>query len=226
MWIAAVLAGLATGFVHVLAGPDHLAAVAPLSVGKRRSGWQIGFRWGVGHALGVILIGLLSLWLRELLPLGSLSLIAERIVGITLIGIGFWGLHRALKNHLHTHEHTHDGQTHTHVHVHGVATAHSPNTERPHAHTHAALAIGVLHGLAGSSHLLGILPALAFPHASQTIGYLAGFGVGTVAAMASFSSLVGLIAPGRMRHEAFANRILMASFSLASLGIGSYWLLA
>lgn len=226
MWIAAVLTGLATGFVHVLAGPDHLAAVAPLSVGKRGSGWQIGFRWGIGHALGVILIGLLALWLREQLPLDSLSLIAERIVGITLIGIGFWGLHRALKNHLHKHAHSHDGQTHTHIHVHGPVTAHSPSIQRTHAHSHAALSIGVLHGLAGGSHVLGILPALAFPQASQTIGYLTGFGMGTVAAMASFSSVVALIAPGRMRHEAFANRILMASFSVASLGIGSYWLLA
>src|SRR5690349_8014516 len=149
MLIAAILSGLAMGFMHVLSGPDHLAAVAPLSVGKRRAGWQIGFRWGIGHAAGVLLVGLLSLWLRELLPLNSLSFVAERIVGITLIGIGFWGLRKALRNHWHTHEHTHDGQTHAHLHVHGSGTAHSPGEPRTHRHTHAALLIGTLHGFAG-----------------------------------------------------------------------------
>jgi ABC-type nickel/cobalt efflux system permease component RcnA len=226
MLIAATLSGLAMGFVHVLSGPDHLAAVAPLSVGKRGAGWQIGFRWGIGHAAGVLLVGLLSLWLRELLPLNSLSFVAERIVGITLIGIGFWGLRNACRHHWHAHEHTHDGQTHAHIHVHGLGTAHAPGEAKPHRHTHTALLIGTLHGFAGSSHLLGVLPALAFPNGAQAGGYLAGFGLGTVAGMMSFSSLVGWLATGRMLRGGYAYGVLMALFSLASVGVGGYWLFA
>lgn len=50
-----LLAGLAAGAVQVLTGPDHLAAVAPLSVASREAAWKAGLRWGRGHcAVGVL----------------------------------------------------------------------------------------------------------------------------------------------------------------------------
>ena len=64
----AILAGGAAGLLHVLSGPDHLAAVAPISLQGREQSWKTGFRWGLGHAGGVVLVGVLSLLLRELLP--------------------------------------------------------------------------------------------------------------------------------------------------------------
>jgi len=47
--LAATLAGLAAGLIHVLSGPDHLAAVAPLAGGRGRA-WRAGFLWGLGHS--------------------------------------------------------------------------------------------------------------------------------------------------------------------------------
>src|SRR5688572_3654911 len=64
---AALLAGLAAGLIHVLSGPDHLAAVAPLAGGRGRS-WRAGFLWGLGHSGGVLAVGLLALGLRGALP--------------------------------------------------------------------------------------------------------------------------------------------------------------
>jgi hypothetical protein len=124
------------------------------------------------------------------------------------------------------HEHRHDGVSHAHFHTHGARSAHDPVHSRTgaHRHTHAALAIGILHGLAGSSHFFGVLPALAFPTHAQAVGYLVAFGLGTVLAMATFSSVVG----GLMRRLAFNTLqtycVMMTLCSLAALLIGGYWL--
>ena len=44
--------GVAMGIIHVLAGPDHLSALATLSVGSSWRAILLGVRWGVGHSLG------------------------------------------------------------------------------------------------------------------------------------------------------------------------------
>ena len=49
-----IIAGLTAGAVHVLAGPDHLAAVAPLAANGKVSPWRSGLYWGLGHAGGDI----------------------------------------------------------------------------------------------------------------------------------------------------------------------------
>ena len=83
----AAITGLAAGFAHVLTGPDHLAAVAPLAVRRPARAWLPGIRWGVGHSAGVALVGLLSLWLRDLIPVDLISSWGERFVGLMLFGI-------------------------------------------------------------------------------------------------------------------------------------------
>ncbi|MFQ5600612.1 MAG: nickel transporter, partial [Candidatus Krumholzibacteriia bacterium] len=155
-----VLAGFLAGGIHVLTGPDHLAAVAPLAAAERRRIWRAGLQWGLGHTGGVWGVAALALLTRGLLPVQLLSSWSERFVGVALIGLGLWALRRALASRVHVHEHEHDGVHHRHVHVHRHTSHHD---ERSHAHAHAALAFGVLHGAAGSSHFLGVLPALALP---------------------------------------------------------------
>lgn len=41
-----------TGVGHVLTGPDHLSALALLSVGTTFRAFVLGVRWGVGHRYG------------------------------------------------------------------------------------------------------------------------------------------------------------------------------
>src|SRR4051812_3383369 len=126
----ALLTGLISGFVHVLTGPDHLTAVAPLAVRRPQRAWLPGVRWGLGHSAGVAVVGLLSLWLRDLIPVDWLSSWGERLVGIMLFGIGLWALRRALKHNVHAHEHDHGGERHLHFHTHTHAREH----ERKEAH--------------------------------------------------------------------------------------------
>jgi hypothetical protein len=221
--IVALLGGLIAGMLHVWSGPDHLAALAPLAVRQPRRAWVPGTRWGLGHSAGVAVVGLLSLWLRDLLPVDLLSSWGERLVGVMLFGIGLWGLRKAFQNKVHAHEHEHGGERHLHVHVHAQAIAHERS--EAHHHAHAAFGIGILHGLAGSSHFLGVLPVLAFPTTAQAVAYLVAFGAGTVASMAAFSSVVGLLATRCSIGSDRVYRGLMGICSGAAMAIGCFWLL-
>lgn len=223
--IIAPLAGFLAGMQHVITGPDHLAAVAPLAVQDRRAAWRSGISWAIGHAGGVGIIALIALGLRELAPFEAewLSGWSERLVGVVLIGIGFWGLRRAFSRRLHTHVHDHDGQRHVHVHLHSQEAAHDPNLGTSHHHTHAALAVGTLHGLAGGSHFIGVLPALAL-EASSAVIYLAAYGVGTITAMASFSIGLGLLSAKAGAAGVVWARGIMAVSSFAAVAVGAYWL--
>ena len=100
----AALAGLAAGFFHVLAGPDHLAAVAPLAVERRARSVAIGVHLGPrAHGRRRRWSGLLLLAFREMLPVDALSAWSERLVGLALVGLGAWGVWRARypTNHAH-----------------------------------------------------------------------------------------------------------------------------
>ncbi len=192
-----VLAGLAAGLVHVLSGPDHLAAVAPLAADPDRSQWRAGLHWGLGHTAGVVAVGLLLIWLRALLPIDTLSGYSERIVGLVLIGIGIWGIVRARAPRRHAH-----------------------------ASTGASFAMGTLHGFAGSSHLFGVLPALALPSQAAAFWYLGGFGVGAVVSMTAFSGLVGVVAVSAARRGLNAYRGLLYACSICAFVVGGFWLVA
>jgi hypothetical protein len=220
-------AGLVAGALHVLSGPDHLAAVAPLAADSATSRWRAGFSWGIGHTGGVLVVGLLAVLLRGVLPLDSISSWSERLVGVALIGVGLWSGHRLFETRVHVHRHVHDGVPHSHVHFHGPgARAHSASPGVEHRHAHASFGFGVLHGLAGSSHVLGILPALAFPTRQAGIVYLLSYGVGTVAAMTAFSSAIGFVAARARFSGLQVYRGLLAACSLAAIGVGTFWLLA
>ncbi len=193
----AVLAGLAAGFFHVLTGPDHLAAVAPLAVSDERPPWRSGLQWGVGHTAGVLLVGALLLAFRELLPLEALSAWSERAVGGALVALGGWGLW---------------------------------SVRRPHSHSHvsgrASFAMGTMHGLAGSSHLFGVLPSLMFASRVDAGLYLAGFGAGAIAAMTAFAAMIGTVATVSGRSSASVRRAILYATSLAAVAVGGVWLFA
>lgn len=214
--------GLAAGWLHVLAGPDHLAAIAPLSLDSKKSTWLIGLKWGLGHSGGVILVGLIALLFRELIPVDLISTYSERIVGIILIGIGLWGIKKVVYKNIHIHEHKHDGERHIHIHSHESLDLH--NRVGAHNHSHAALGIGVIHGFAGSAHFLGVLPALALPTRFGAIFYLTAFGIGTITAMILFSVIIGVLSIKLSSIGNMAYQGLLMSFSLVAIVIGIIWL--
>ena len=82
------LTGFIASVAHVATGPDHLAAVTPLAIDSRKKSWMIGFSWGFGHTVGMLLIGALFLVFKEFLPIEAISKHSDTAIGFLLIGIG------------------------------------------------------------------------------------------------------------------------------------------
>ena len=199
-----LIGGLFAGFLHVLMGPDHLAAVAPSAALRGRDAWRSGLRWGIGHSSGVLVVGIALVLLRQLVDVSKYAWIGERCVGVALMGIGIWGIRVLMLNR--------DGLQ--------LDSAH------PHHH-HAertALGVGVLHGLAGGSHLFGVIPALALPSIGLSATWLVLFGVGTVVAMMTFTGILGIVIHGMAQRVDKLYRIALGSCSAVAIGIGIWWL--
>lgn len=194
--VLALFAGLVAGFFHVLAGPDHLAAVAPMAADDARTAWRTGLSWGLGHTAGVLVVGALIVAFRELLPLDALSAWSERLVGVALLGVGGWGLWRARLPHAH-----------------------------PHVPPAPSFAMGTLHGLAGSSHLYGVLPSLMFPSRLDALLYLTGFGAGAIAAMTTFSAVLGVVTTVAGRTGWRVQQAVVYTASTVAVVVGGVWLL-
>ena len=217
--LTALSAALA-GAVHVLSGPDHMAAVAPLAIAGRERSWLAGWTWGLGHASGVVVVAVQAVLLRGLLPpVDAISLWGERIVGGALIGVWLWALRQGLG--IGTSRHVHGGVTHSHMHV-----RRGPRVLQRLGHAHAALLMGILHGVAGTSHFLGVLPALALPTRAESLTYVGVFGVASVVAMTGFAAAVGAVAQRSSAHGVAAHRILVLAGAVLAVVVGGYWLVS
>jgi hypothetical protein len=214
-----VITGTLAGFFHVLSGPDHLAAVAPIAAADRERGWLAGWTWGIGHASGVVVVAALAVLLRDILPpLDMISAWSERLVGGALIAIGLWALRRGTR--VAPAAHAHGAVRHDHLHVQS-----GPRWIRRLGHAHASFCLGVLHGIAGSSHFFGVLPALALPTRTASLVYIGAFGIGTIAAMTAFAAAVGS-AGSRASRRAFPQRAMMFSAALLAIVVGGIWIAA
>ena len=91
--IAAGVGGTFAGGLHAVTGPDHLAALLPLCMGRR---WWIalytGAYWGLGHGIGAGLVGALAWAVRGALNLEVFSSYMEAAVGISIMIIGVNGI--------------------------------------------------------------------------------------------------------------------------------------
>jgi len=92
-------------------------------------------------------------------------------------------------------------------------------------HAHASFCLGVLHGVAGSSHFFGVLPALALPSLTASLLYIAAFGIGTIVAMTGFAALIGSITL-RLPEGTFPQRAMMIVAATLAIAVGTVWLTA
>ncbi len=216
----AILTGLASGATHVLTGADHLAAVAPLAMERPKHALQVGLRWGAGHATGVGVLAAIGIGIRTQLDLGQVAIWAEASVGVLLVAIGLWALKRARGIVVHAHGHDHEREPeHEHVHVHVPGTDHTAPSAH-HGHTHVPFFIGLLHGTAGTGHLLGLLPALALP-TGQAVLYLVAYLVAGVVVMSSVTWLLGTLSVRGSRRSLVG---LMYGSATLAITLGVFWI--
>lgn len=107
MSIDLINTGILMGVIHVLTGPDHLSAMATLSgtniSDKRISNFLLGIRWGLGHSLGLLVVGGTLIAMEEsssewIEMDDTLSAVLEGFVGVFMLGLGFYGLAKACRN--------------------------------------------------------------------------------------------------------------------------------
>lgn len=223
--------GVLAGVAHVLSGPDHLAGVAPLAVetDRRIRPGVVGATWGLGHGLGVALIGVAGQTLLSAAQVEVASGWAERLVGVVLVVLGVITVRRARTLVVHEHAHDHDGDQHVHLHVHAKAgdrddhaQAHTAaDHDEGHAHGHGkkAFGVGVLHGLAGAGHFWAALPSLAMTRPDAAV-YIGSYVVASLALMALLGAALGWCA--RTVGVAWLPRLL-SSVGVVTVVVGVWW---
>ena len=213
--LISLLTGFAAGAVHVVGGADHLVAMAPFSMDRPWRAVRSGLAWGAGHSTGVVVLALIALLVKDLAHVEAMSAWAEFLVGLSLLVVGTLAVRTAFGLELHTHEHRHGGETqhrHLHLHVRG-----QQNHRR---HAHAASGLGLLHGLAGASHLLAVIPALALPP-EGAVAYLVAYLAGSVAAMLMVVASLSLLS---MTSGARLLPFLVGVTGGLSIVTGAIWL--
>ena len=184
--LISVVTGLVAGAIHVVGGVDHLVAMAPVALRHPKIAFRNGLAWGLGHSTGVLLLSALAILAKDLVHIQKMSSFAEFIVGIALLVVGVLAIRTALGLNIHRHKHNHgDGQAHDHLHF------HFRGRQKHNRHHHAATSLGVLHGLAGASHFLAVIPALALPPLGAVI-YMVAYLLGSIVTMGAFLMAISL----------------------------------
>ena len=224
-------AGLIASMLHVIMGPDHIAAILPLVIETKRKAWKIGLFWGIGHIFAMLFIGLLFILFKELIPVEQISEFSEQLVGLVLVMIGVWAFVKIFKSephHKHLHVHSENQPLlHKHAHEH----AHNPTHEHVHSVDQkqgylASFWIGVLHGLAGIAHFILFIPVLGFENNFTAGIYIAGFILGILIAMIVFSLIVGKIAGfAKNEHNQNLYKGIRLAGGIFAIVIGIYWML-
>jgi ABC-type nickel/cobalt efflux system permease component RcnA len=223
--LSILFVGLLLGMKHATEA-DHLAAVATLATreGSLRQTLRQGVAWGVGHTLTLMLFGGAVLVLGQVIS-PELEQALETAVGVMLVLLGADVLRRLVRDRIHFHVHRHaPSLAHVHAHSHRGEGRHA---DSPHRHRHPkrwplrAVAVGMMHGLAGSAALV-VLALQALPSAGLGLGYIALFGLGSIAGMALLSAVVALPLRLSSRRLTGAHRAMTGLVGVASCAIGGW----
>ncbi len=215
--------GFLLGMRHALEA-DHVAAVAVLASRAKtlRQAVPLGVMWGLGHTLTLLAFGAVIVVLNSSIS-QQLGQFLEALVGVMLIGLGGDVLYRLIKKRIHFHAHKHEGgNRHIHAHSHQDEKTHDPAR---HSHPHLkgmplrALAVGMMHGLAGSAALV-LLTTQTIEPISTKVVYIVLFGLGSMVGMAVLSAAIAV----PMRYAAgsmtWAYNGLSAMLGIFTTGLG------
>jgi nitrile hydratase accessory protein len=217
-WAATPQVGLAAsagfgallGIRHALE-PDHLAAVSTLITGERSSAkaaW-LGACWGLGHTLTLFAAGAILVVFRAEMPPFA-SQVFEFSVVLMLIGFGVRAIYQGTRGSL-------AGPTHSHANP-GTSDA---RQKRRWMIARRPLAVGAVHGLAGSGALTALVVA-TLPSTLTRLSYLALFGIGSTLGMTMLSGLLGWPIARVGGHHATV-RSLSLVVGCASTVLGLLW---
>jgi high-affinity nickel-transport protein len=220
--------------------PDHVVAVTTIVSRERRVGRAagIGILWGLGHTVTIFVVGGAILLFDVVIP-PRIGLTMEFSVAVMLVFLGVLSLTpivRSLRGSLsrdaaevHVHAHGEFGHGHAHGHEfdgYGHAEDAPPVARRDRWFGRRSLyqalrplAIGVVHGLAGSA-AIALLVLTTIRDARWGVVYLGVFGIGTIAGMMLITAAISLPFAYTSRRLSGLNRSLGVVSGVLSLGFG------
>jgi high-affinity nickel permease len=221
---------------------DHVIAVTTILNRSRRflDTTLIGALWGLGHTITVVVVGVLIIAFNVVIP-PPLGLAMEFAVALMLIALGVlnltgvarrlterWTPPAPLHAHAHEHRHAHDGGTaevhgheHAHLHGHGSDAGLSLRATFGWYQLLRPVAVGLVHGLAGSA-AVALLVLATIQDTATAIGYLVIFCLGVSAGMAALTTVIGLPFLLANARSAQINRWLTVGAGVLSLAFGLY----
>ncbi|MBV9073291.1 MAG: sulfite exporter TauE/SafE family protein [Acidobacteria bacterium] len=217
-WILVAGIGLLLGMRHST-DADHVIAVTTIVTRLRsvRSASLVGGLWGIGHTLTIFVVGSLIILFRLVIP-PRVGLSMEFAVALMLILLGvlnLTGILAWLKRRLSPAE---------------QAPARIPAAERVNGGRLAGLsgfqfwrplAIGTVHGLAGSA-AVALLVLASIHDALWAIGYLLLFGLGTIAGMMLMTAVIALPVVWTDGKFARLNRYICTASGIVSIAFGLF----
>jgi hypothetical protein len=203
-----IVLGALVGLRHAFE-PDHLTAVSTLVSESHspRQGVLLGALWGLGHTISLVVVGVVLTVIGATLP-ARVGIAFELGVAAMLMILGARAIVIAMRAPESEHSHPHSL-----FHVHRSMGS-GRRRWRP-------LAVGLVHGLAGS----GALTALVFtqlPGTAARIVYMTLFGAGSIVGMAIASGLAGAALQLAARSDSVRRRIGLAT-GVLSIVVGLLW---
>jgi high-affinity nickel permease len=211
--------GFLLGLKHAL-DADHVAAILTIAT-ENRTFWRsslIGFCWGVGHTVILLVVGTAVLLFKFTIP-SAWAKLFEVAVGVMLVGLGLSVAFALWRERVHLHAHWHEhGEQHRHLH------SHSRGAHHDHLHRfrleYKSLAVGMVHGLAGSAALL-LLVLAAVPSLSVGLVYILVFGAGSILGMVFLATAMSIPFAMSAERTARVHQTLRAAAALFSIVLGS-----
>jgi len=218
---------------------DHVIAVSTILARSKRflDSTVIGAIWGLGHTITVLVVGLLIIGFNVVIP-PPVGLAMEFAVAVMLILLGLLnltGVMRRITERLTPPAPLH-GHDHAHLHAHATGDEPHPH-DHAHLHGHGSdpgllasfgwyqllrpLAVGLVHGLAGSA-AIALLVLAGISGTGLAMIYLVIFCAGVAAGMAILTTVIGLpFLVSRTRSERI-NRWLTVGSGVLSLAFWIY----
>jgi high-affinity nickel permease len=236
-WLTGLFSGapllVALGIALVLglrhaSDPDHLVAVTSLVAvdrGDTRAAAKLGAWWGLGHAATLLVIGLPLIFFKSELP-AWLENGAEKAVGAVIVLLALRVMLKWARGDYRTTAHGHGahetdvGHERAYRHLRrGAGTAHKHRHVRT---PQQALAIGMLHGLAGTGAVVLLLIA-ALPGQLEAAAALAVFAPMSILSMVTCTSAFAWILT-RPVVEPVYRTVLIPALGLFALMFGSWYI--